>query len=145
LHERIDAEIARTASTGQAKTPQQADRAIDRLKPIAGLQHQLHSISTEQYIELVAWSAAMARTGKQHLESPTAALKAIGCDKSELAQQVGAIRCGWRVVVRRCASWRRESGNIDSNDEPAERVKVRRRLRAANSLSFDFRAEKPLS
>jgi hypothetical protein len=36
--------------------------------------------------------------GKHHLESPTAALKVIGCNESEWAQQMGAVRCGWRLV-----------------------------------------------
>ena len=70
----------------------------DRLKPIAGLLHQLHSIGTEQYIELVAWSASVARPGKNHLESPAAALKTMGCDEAEWAAQINAVRCVWRVV-----------------------------------------------
>jgi predicted metal-binding protein len=67
--------------------------------PVAGLlQHQLHTISTEQYIELVAWSATIYCPGKHHLESPSAALKTMGCDEAEWKEQLNAVRCGWRVV-----------------------------------------------
>jgi hypothetical protein len=99
LRERVDAEVVRAATTEHATAAQHADRAPDRIKPIAGLlQHPLHSISTEQYIERVAWSAAVARLGKHHLQSPSAALQAIGCDAAQWTQQMAALRCGWRVV-----------------------------------------------
>jgi hypothetical protein len=94
LRERLDAELINSATDDAAP-----DRDRARLKPIAGLlQHQLHQISTEQYIELVAWSASIARPGKHHLESPSAALKTIGCDEAEWAEQMNSVRCGWRVV-----------------------------------------------
>jgi hypothetical protein len=44
------------------------------------------TLNAEQDIELLAWRAAVARLDKLHLENPTAALKAIGCDESEWAQ-----------------------------------------------------------
>ena len=76
-----------------------SDRSIARLTPIVGLlHHQLHNISSEQYIELVAWSATVYCPGKQHLECPSAALKAMGCDEAQWKEQLNAVRNGWRVV-----------------------------------------------
>jgi REP element-mobilizing transposase RayT len=98
LRELADAQaILATSDTTPTIAP--AGSSTDRLKPIAGiLNHQLHHISTEQYIDLVAWSASIARPGKRHLESPTAALNVMGCDEAEWAEQLNAVRCGWRVV-----------------------------------------------
>jgi hypothetical protein len=99
LRSRIDADVVRVASTCQANAAQHAQRPSDRLKPIAGLlRHQLHSISTEQYIELLAWSASLACPGKYQLESPAAALNAIDCNEAEWTEQMSALRCDWRVV-----------------------------------------------
>jgi hypothetical protein len=97
LRERLDAEAVKSATDDA--TPAAPDQDRDRLKPIAGLiQHKLHQMSTAQYIELVAWSASNARPSKHHLESPAAALKVMGCDEAKWAQQMNAVRCGWRVV-----------------------------------------------
>jgi hypothetical protein len=67
-------------------------------QPAGLLHHQPHSISTGRYIELVAWSATIYCPGKHHLESPSAALKTMGCDEAEWKEQLNAVRCGWRVI-----------------------------------------------
>ena len=84
-------------------TPQTGSSAADsqtrKLKPIAGLlAHTLLDISETHYFDLVAWSASIAQPGKTQLESPAAALQAIGSDEAEWQAQINAVRCGWRVV-----------------------------------------------
>jgi hypothetical protein len=81
LRERADAQVVQCVTADPFTTPENSDRHAASLKPIAGLlHHRLHQLSIERYVERSAWNASIAISGKQRLESPNAALKAIGCD-----------------------------------------------------------------
>jgi hypothetical protein len=75
--------------------------------------------------------------GKRHLESPTAALKVMGCDEAEWKEQLNAVRCGWRVVGgsgKKCGNLRRRLGSFGSSDPVGGLAKQCRRARTADRL-----------